>query len=70
MCAGTFTEPQYKTLAELIKTLQYTYPSLASADVVGHEHIAPKRKLDPGPHFDWAMLEQALGKPTRAVRAI
>jgi AmpD protein len=30
--------------------------------ITGHEHIAPGRKTDPGPYFDWARLSAALGR--------
>lgn len=51
---GTDTVPyddaQYATLAQLVPLLKSRYPL---ADIRGHEHIAPVRKTDPGPHFDW-----------------
>jgi AmpD protein len=51
---GTDFEPfevtQYEALAGLTQALRRRYPL---ADVAGHEHIAPGRKTDPGPHFDW-----------------
>jgi len=46
-----FTEAQYASLAELTRTLKETYPITS---IVGHADIAPGRKTDPGPHFDWA----------------
>ncbi|MGB8054261.1 MAG: 1,6-anhydro-N-acetylmuramyl-L-alanine amidase AmpD, partial [Azonexus sp.] len=46
-----FTAAQYAALWPLIRTLRRRYPIAALA---GHCHVAPGRKTDPGPHFDWA----------------
>lgn len=46
-----FEDMQYETLAGLTRLLKAHYPV---ADIVGHSDIAPGRKTDPGPHFDWS----------------
>ena len=45
-----YEDAQYRTLARLTRALMRRYPI---ADVVGHSDIAPGRKTDPGPSFDW-----------------
>jgi len=56
-----YTDEQYATLAQLVRALQQAYPSLRAAPVVGHEHIAPGRKTDPGPAFNWQRLTAMIG---------
>ncbi len=56
-----FTEVQYQQLTEIIKALCSAYPSLSIEQITGHQHIAPERKTDPGPFFDWIRLGQELG---------
>jgi N-acetyl-anhydromuramoyl-L-alanine amidase len=45
---------QYRALADAVATLCAAYPTLSPQRLVGHSDIAPGRKTDPGPAFDWA----------------
>lgn len=51
-----YTDAQYAQLAQVIKALRAAYPNIPKHGVTGHEHIAPGRKTDPGPYFDWQRL--------------
>ncbi len=53
----TFEPLQMATLATLLRAARRRWPI---AEVVGHEHVAPGRKHDPGPGFDWDALRRAL----------
>ncbi|HVO88230.1 MAG TPA: 1,6-anhydro-N-acetylmuramyl-L-alanine amidase AmpD [Casimicrobiaceae bacterium] len=64
--AGTDTlayrAQQYFTLARLVHALQRRYPV---RDIVGHSDIAPDRKTDPGPAFDWPYLRHLIARLSR-----
>src|SRR5690606_29613819 len=48
-----YTDAQYTVLAKVTRQLLRTYPTLTPERIAGHEDIAPGRKTDPGPNFDW-----------------
>lgn len=48
-----FEEPQYAGLASLARALREAYPGITPARMVGHCDVAPGRKTDPGPYFEW-----------------
>ena len=54
-----YTDVQYDVLNTVIMSLQMAYPGLYKNQIVGHSDIAPGRKTDPGPAFDWDRLQQA-----------
>lgn len=53
----TFEGRQYAALVRLTRLLKRAYPIRA---IVGHADIAPERKTDPGPYFDWKRYIKAL----------
>jgi AmpD protein len=48
-----YTEAQYRQLGSLTVQVRSLFPALGPDRIVGHSDIAPGRKTDPGPHFDW-----------------
>lgn len=48
-----FTEQQYQSLCALTEILLESFPKISAERIVGHSDIAPGRKTDPGPFFDW-----------------
>ncbi len=57
---GNFEAAQYETLTDLCAALAQHYPI---GHIAGHEHVAPGRKSDPGPGFDWARMQRNLAWP-------
>ncbi len=56
-----YTDCQYARLVQVTHALQRQYPLLTVERIVGHCDIAPGRKTDPGPAFDWTRYRNALG---------
>lgn len=48
-----YASAQYHALLELTRAIQTAYPAISAYRITGHEQIAPGRKTDPGPAFDW-----------------
>ena len=55
-----YSELQYASLANLVKSLRLQYGDIASDSICGHSDIAPGRKTDPGAAFDWHRFRQSL----------
>lgn len=66
--ADPYTKEQYLKLAEVAAELIATYPLLTRRRIVGHEHIAPVRKTDPGPAFDWHYFHRCLAHAQSTVK--
>lgn len=57
--ATPYTDAQYAALINLLTDIMERMPRITSNHVLGHSEVAPGRKSDPGPHFDWSRLAAA-----------
>ena len=55
-----YTDRQYEVLVKTVSALQATYTNLCARRIAGHCDVAPDRKSDPGPAFDWLRLYDGL----------
>ena len=55
-----YSDLQYTQLVEITRTLMACFPGITRERIVGHSDIAPGRKTDPGPAFDWQKYHRAL----------
>lgn len=58
-----YEDAQYARLGGVCLALMHRWPAIGSDRIVGHSDIAPHRKTDPGPAFDWPRLNDLLGAP-------
>ncbi|MWJ28733.1 1,6-anhydro-N-acetylmuramyl-L-alanine amidase AmpD [Halomonas sp. ZH2S] len=66
-----FTQAQYHALACVTKTLMDCYPSLTPERITSHAQVAPLRKTDPGPAFDWKYFRGCLAKqPSKTFKTV
>lgn len=52
-----YTQEQYRALARLSAVISAAWPEITSDRITGHSDIAPGRKTDPGPAFDWCHFQ-------------
>ncbi|AMK76551.1 MULTISPECIES: 1,6-anhydro-N-acetylmuramyl-L-alanine amidase AmpD [Methylomonas] len=64
-----YTDIQYRRLADVCRALLTNYPQLSNQRIVGHSDIAPDRKTDPGPFFDWHHFHELLDSDAVSPRA-
>ena len=55
-----FSDAQYAALVDLTRQLQAAFPAITADRICGHSDIAPGRKTDPGPYFEWPRYKAAL----------
>lgn len=67
---AAYDERQYPALTGVLQALIDTYPGLSAREIAGHCDIAPGRKTDPGPAFDWLRLYDALGEQQETRKCI
>lgn len=63
-----YADAQYECLAAIVKALATAYPRVDPARLAGHADVAPGRKTDPGPAFDWERLAALLASPGKPAR--
>ncbi|MBU2955174.1 1,6-anhydro-N-acetylmuramyl-L-alanine amidase AmpD [Marinobacter sp. F3R08] len=65
-----YTPEQYRALAEVTELIMFAWPDITSDRITGHCDIAPGRKSDPGPSFDWAYFREVLRTARSSRRSV
>jgi AmpD protein len=55
-----YDDRQYPVLQGVIRAIREAFPAITAREIAGHSDIAPDRKTDPGPAFDWFRLYDGL----------
>ena len=61
-----YDDRQYEVLCDVLNAIFDAYPAISARQVAGHCDIAPGRKVDPGPAFDWLRLYDVLSERHRS----
>jgi AmpD protein len=59
-----YEDTQYRALADVTREIMTRFPGITGDRIAGHSEIAPGRKKDPGPAFDWGLYRHLLSKQT------
>lgn len=55
-----YEDAQYRTLTKATREIRARFPAIDAERIVGHSEIAPGRKSDPGPAFDWRRFRELI----------